>query len=450
MTQVTQLLALPLLLLSLSLAFGCEAKTEKKPPPRVESTIPAGSGDRAVSLKVLQKKVKECRSLLKCPPEVRHLAGITSINGYVLDNANHDVILFGEVDSSLPPLNLEDFVIALRNAWMKYAERKGNTIYYSHPGCSIDPDPKVMARLQEIAKQALGGSSPDSVEKGIGQWREVCGNPQEVRVLGIPFDSRFAWAMVKADYDMKRLVDGSDSLAIPEFSSLTDMTLDRIKEDMSQGRSSSIPLAAMNRFWFYPGENRYLEDEGVVEIDQCPVVLLTEAEYLNQRGQITGSGEGSPLAVEFTRSFSARYADIARERPIYKDLENLYRLVALAKIMKFKDVFQKAGLDVDVLLKDCTLPETPVQRELPGLCNVKKFEQRRDLKNGYEIAQLWLPSCGGVGIDIGVSDTTFAMDGSRKLSALRILVIGARPAVEALYWDYPLEKRALKGERAGG
>lgn len=440
MAKLAQVLTLLLVLVSLLLEGGCQGRTEPTSSPKAESKAQPEFSGRAISLRVLQNKLKEFKDPRKSSPELQHFSGITSIGGYVVDNANQDIILFGQVDGTLPPLNVEDLVIALRNAWMAYAERKGNTIYYTHPGCSIDPDPKVVKRLQGLAEQVLGGSSPADVEKHISQWRNTCGHPQGVRVLGVPFDIRFSWTMVKADYDMKRLVDGSDSLAIPGFSSLTDMTLDMIKEDMSQGRASSIPLAAMNRFWFYPGENRYLEDEGVVEIDQCSVVLLTEAEYLNQRGQITGSGQASPLAVEFTQSFSAGYATIAKERPIYKDLENLFRFVALAKILKFKEGVQASVLDMDYFLTGYPAAKTPVQRELPGLCNVKKFEQRRDFQNGYEVSLLWLPSCGGVSIDIDVSQSNFAMDRGRKLPELRSMVLEARPNPEALFWDYPRQK----------
>ena len=56
------------------------------------------------------------------------------------------------MDASLPPLYFEDLVIALRNAWLRYARLEGNTRIYEDPGCSIDPEPAVLRKLQ-----ALGG-----------------------------------------------------------------------------------------------------------------------------------------------------------------------------------------------------------------------------------------------------------------------------------------------------
>jgi hypothetical protein len=137
---------------------------------------------------------------------------------------------------------------------MKYAVLKGNTRYYSDPGCSIDPDPQIIQLLQILGKNQLS-SSVDEKEKGLKEWHKICHSPQKVRVLGIPFYSHFAHVMVKADYDMKMLVDGSDTLNLPGFNALTKMTLQRVKTDLLQGGQASIPLAAMNRFWFYPGEN---------------------------------------------------------------------------------------------------------------------------------------------------------------------------------------------------
>ena len=109
--------------------------------------------------------------------------------------------VFGKVDTTSPDLYLEDFVIALRNAWWKYASLKGYTYYYSAPGCSIDPNPKTIQKLQQVGGKIL--STSGEVESSLKQWHAICSQPQKVRVLGIPFDSRFAKVMVDADYYMK-------------------------------------------------------------------------------------------------------------------------------------------------------------------------------------------------------------------------------------------------------
>lgn len=416
----------------------------KTDPKQGETQISALEG-RAVSLRILQERLKACLKEGTCSQEALfQLAGIRRIIGYVVDESAHDLILVGQVDNALPPLYLEDFIIALKNSWLKYAELKGNTHIYSDPGCSIDPDPRVINGLQAIGRHILESSSQSDIESAIQQWHKTCRSPQSVSVFGIPFDTRFAWVMVKADYDMKRLVDGADTLDIAGFVSLTDMTLEKAKSDIVQGRPISIPLSSMNRFWFYPGENRYLEDKGVITIKQCPVVLLTEEEFLSNRGEIVGKGNPDPLSQRFVEDFTANYAEVAKQRPIYVELENLFRFVALAKIIKHKDALGNSGMDLGYLLDSVQFSETRVDRQLPGRSNVKRFEHREKIANGYKISRLWLPSCGGVGIDITISSKDFLQDNTGKLAEMRSIILKARPKPDALFWDYPgIEKTGM-------
>lgn len=414
---------------------------EKEPQKMVEKIIKKNKKTpalvfkyRAVSLKILQQKAKECMGKRKCPENILKLCGLTSIDGFVIDKKNKDIILFGKVDSTSPVLYLEDFVIALRNVWLKYAPLKGHTYYYSAPSCSIDPNPKTIQQLQQIEGNILSNSK--EAKSSLEQWHAVCSQPQKVRVLGIPFDSRFAKVMVDADYYMKRLVDGSVSLEIPGFISLTDMTLAKIKEDIIQGRSISVPLVCMNRFWFFPGKNQYLEDKGVVFIKQCQVKLLTEQEFLTKRGEITGMGRPNPLAKKFADNFTVKYEEIARRKPIYRELENLFRFVALAKIMKYKDIPAEAELDLNYFLNHFPLSKTPVSHTLPGISHVKRFQHQQDIPGGYRIVQLWLPTCGGVDIDIRMSKKNFIKDTIKALIKLKKAILKARPFLYALYWDF--------------
>ncbi len=401
-------------------------KKKKTPAPVFEH--------RAVSLKILQQKARECMAKGKCPENILKLCGLTKVNGFVIDEKNRDIILFGKVDSTSPALYLEDFVIALRNAWWKYAPLKGYTYYYSAPGCSIDPNPKTIQKLQQVGGKIL--STSGEVESSLKQWHAICSQPQKVRVLGIPFDSRFAKVMVDADYYMKELVDGSVSSEIPGFISLTDMTLAKVKKDVVQRRPISVPFLCMNRFWFFPGKNQYLEDKGVVFIKQCQVKLLTEEEFLTKRGEIAGKGRPNPLAQKFAEDFTAQYEEIAKRKPIYTELKNLFRFVALAKIMKYKDIPAEAQLDFNYFLSHCPLSRTPVSRTLPGLSHVKGFQHRQDFPGGYQIAQLWLPSCGGVAIDIRISKENFVKDETKALLELKKAILKTRPSPDALYWDF--------------
>src|SRR6266566_2707827 len=224
-----------------------------KRPNKVKPPISTANAEvRAVSLNSLQQKLKACMPRNSCPQEFLQLAGIKRIMGVIADEQNHDLVLFGQTDSNLPPLILEDFVVALRNAWFKYAPLNGNTYEYSHPGCSIDPNPKVVQELQEIGQSFHKGSASGKASKSIDDWNRVCEGSQSVRVLGIPFDTHFAQVLVKADYDMKRLVDGSDAIDIPGLTSVTDMEVEKAQSEIDQHQPISLSAPSLNRFWFYP------------------------------------------------------------------------------------------------------------------------------------------------------------------------------------------------------
>lgn len=419
-------------LMSLFLALFM-VKSAQAADPEQASDQP--SKGRAVSLRVLQERVKRCMAKGKCPENILELCGLKKINGFVIDQKNRDLILVGRVDATAPALYLEDFVIALRNAWWKYAPLRGNTYYYSAPGCSIDPNPETIQRLQQVGRGIFSHSG--EMEKSLQKWDTICSEPQTVRILGVPFDSHFAKICVDADYYMKRLVNGSVSLGIEGFESLTDMTLSKAKEDVVQNRPISMPLSCLNRFWFFPGENRYVEDKGVVLIRRCQVKLLTEEEFLTKAGKVAGSGRANPLAQTFSENFTAKYSQIANKRQIYAELEGLFRFVALAKIMKYQDAPSEAGVNLDYLLNRYPIRRTHVNRTLPGLSHVKGFEHRRDFSGGYEIAQLRLPSCGGVSIDIRIGNAIFIRDKTGRLLELREAVLKAKPSPDALYWDFP-------------
>lgn len=394
------------------------------------------SKGRALSLKVLQEKAKDCMTTGSCPQDILQLYGIKRIMGYVIDGKNRDIILIGKIDDTAPALYLEDFVVALRNTWMKYAELKGNTYYYTNPGCSIDPDTGVLNELQQRSDQIFSNSEPKEIQRSLSQWHKICRLPQQVRVLGIPYDSRFGKVMVDADYYMKRLVDGSVTLDINGFESLTDMTLNIIQQDIANERPVSVPLMSLNRFWFYPGENSFLEDKGVIYIKRSDVRLLNEEEFLTKSGEVAGTGRPDPLADKFAQGFSDKYAEIAKKEPVYAELDGLFRFVALARIMKYRDASSEAGLSLDYLLDHYPVKSTPVSRTLPGISSVKEVKHRSETQEGYNVLYLWLPSCGGVSIDISVREGNIERDKSDALSEIRGTILDTRPSKDALFWDF--------------
>ncbi|GEM_PF-3598187 len=326
---------------------------------------------------------------------------------------------------------LDDFVVAMRNTMLRYASRQGNTVIYASPGCSIDPDPKVLQRLQQIGVRI---ASSQEVEKLLQQWQGVCRQPQEVRVMGVPFGSHFAQVMVVADYDMKRLANGSVAVDSEGFSSLTGMRLALARQELEEGRSLSGPLRTLNRFWFSPGDTTFVEDKGIIVFKQVEIKLLTEQEFVSRRGEVKGSGKPDPLAAKFAQSFSTRYADIAKSKPIYAELENLFRFVALARVIRQQEAASEAGISLEYLLSRHPVARVPVERTLAGISHVGELEQRQQIPGGRREAHLWMPSCGGVTIDILMRKSDLIRDSS--LRRLKDKVIRERPSAQAVTWEF--------------
>ena len=138
--------------------------------------------------------------------------------------------------------------------------------------------------------------------------------------------------------------------------------------------------------------------------------------YINKSGQYGGRGGTDSMAKEFTDGFSILYEKTAAERPIYLELENLFRFVALAKISEKKCGNQ---LDIDYLLEQFPLSKTLVEQTLPGRSAVKDFSHRQDFQAGYQITQLWLPSCGGVSIEIQPQAYHFIRNRTRQTNILK-------------------------------
>ena len=400
---------------------------------------------RALSLRSLQSHLQ--RAAKDEPrPELLNLCGLTKVLGYAEDRNNRDLILIGEVRDGAPALRTEDLAVALRAAWLEYATRQGNRLYYQNPGCSIDPDPAVIQQLNDLADAAAAGAF-ETMDQQVQLWSQICGQPQTVRVMGVPRDSHFAKVMVDADYLMKQLVDGSVTLDVPGFTSLTDTSLAIARADLEKGAPPSLPALSLNRFWFYPGKPSFLDQDGLITIEQCPVVLLTEEEHLTREG-IKGKGKASPLAAGFAQGFSDHYPEIADRQPIYQELADLFRLYALAKALRY----QQVQADLDYLLDHFPLPATQVPRTLPGHSRVTQLQAPRPAPDGYETHGFWMPTCGGVAMDFDLGPANFTRaprppraparaapspttPGPPPPAPTKSQVLKARPSPDALFWD---------------
>jgi len=184
--------------------------------------------------------------------------------------------------------------------------------------------------------------------------------------------------MLEADRRLKRIVSGLDSLEIKGFTNYWDMVFARAKEDVVNWRPISVPINPLNRFWFCPSKGYFLEKNGILLLKGFGVRLTTERVVLTKRGR-RGTGRMDSLAQSFIEDFTARYDQIAQRESIFAELRSLFMLVALAKAMKERDAFSKAGLEPDYWLEEYPLKKYDVPLEVPGVSVVKEFKYARTI-----------------------------------------------------------------------
>lgn len=401
----------------------------------VADTLPTHM--RALSLRVLQERVQHCQPQGHCDDDVLYLAGLKRIQGYIVDTEQHDLVLVGQTEpAAWPALHLQDLVIALRDAWQLYAVTRDNVRYIADPGVSIDPHPQVIAQLQRIGDSLHQQSGEAAQEKSLAAWHATCHQPQQTRADGIPFDTHFTSIMLQADYDLKRFVDGSEPLAIEGFSSLSALHLEAAKRALKAGKVAPFSLTTMSRFWFSPGRLTLKEQPGIALIDTFGIKLLTEEEHLSQQGQIVGNGTATPLAAQWAQMVTHLYPHIAAQRPVFRELENLAWLVALARTLKFREAPTAAGLSLEWLLTHFAVPATPVPRTVPGHSNVHTYQYREAVAGGYVVGSLLLPSCGRVHLAVEVRGKNFSRDGGGQLARVKQAVRQTRSGNTVLSWDF--------------
>ncbi|QFR33581.1 DUF1598 domain-containing protein [Ancylobacter sp. TS-1] len=370
----------------------------------------------AVSLKELSGAIAACSgrtesfARTRCA-RLKRLGGMTRLDGFVADPANRDVILWGQKEKGAPPLDFDDFIIALRAAWGRYVGKPGQPGYNLAPAISIDADPAVFKRLNELS---TSGSDYDA------EYMRVCASPQKVRVDGMPRHTRVAYTLVDADYRMKQV--GQGTLKLPIASPFPSHHELRIQLSAALGdRNAAGKQPQSTRFWFTPGQFNYqISPDGETGFLETAQVILRDEDQRNTGQALVASGLTNPIARAFTCAWTERMEDVYRAEPIWRDMNNIFRHFAVARILEQRRVLERVRVDMRVLLDTYTPEPVKLPETLPGLGFV-------DRQSG----QIW-SICGGV--SLGFDRATL---GGREFvtpDAVR-RVMAQRPAVGTLDWD---------------
>ncbi|MCE9556083.1 MAG: DUF1598 domain-containing protein [Planctomycetes bacterium] len=301
----------------------------------------------------------------------RHLAGLTRLRYLFLFPETHEIVIAGEaggwvedgagravsLDNGRPVLELVDLCVALR--MFRPGGREAPFI-----GCSIDPSPDAMARLQAFQRtvprsvsQSERGQIAAQLDRGL---RDALGN-SNIQVFGISAKTHLAQVLIEADYRMKLI---AIDLEPPPVRLVTYL-----------GGLQSAPQGLVQRWWFQPDYDcvKVTKDRQGMELTGQGVQLLTENMAVGPGGKLINPNSRSSGASErFAKSFTTRYPEIAARSPVYAQMRNGIDLLVVAAYMAREGFYEKAEWDQGVLGDEKTIPtETlPAPKHAPCAVNV--------------------------------------------------------------------------------
>lgn len=398
-------------------ALRCTPQEHAEPPATVKACVddsvvqsPCLSGPaqrRCLSLRRLMEELRAEAGGKPLSADALVLGGITRADMVVTDPDGGDVILVGMYVPNAPPLHLDDLAVILWNV-------QGNGQYIH---CSLDPSPTSIRRIEQYIK----ARAPLRDEQAMEEYRKGlarAAGPQCTRIGGVPKVSRLAHTMIDADYFMKRVSQGHIRV---------EGVTGAIDAPYSGGSG-----AAMARYWFHLADGMpvFVEDDGIIELADCRVVVLTERQRAAADGSLHDAGRPSESIQTFAREFSRQLPAIAQNEPSVARLISMYRLLAITKAMTYRGFTGDAGLDLSPLAEyQLRLPK-PMPDALPGLANVRirRHETARHIRYEGRIV------CGGVSMEIALGAKSFAQAATPKLCRAQHDVMSARSAPGALWW----------------
>lgn len=268
-------------------------------------------------------------------PEIKTLHGLTQIQYLFVYPAEHDLVLAGPAEAvkgdnpllpvgaatGRPVVQFEDLAVAFRAV---YSGGNGGPGGGAGPrgrdffGCSIDPTPEEA----ETAKTLVAKYGTDR-PRLLAEMKKAIG-PQQVRVFGVPADSRLALAMVAADYRLKRLSMGLD--VVP-------------------GVGTALGASGVGRMWFRPSyEPLAVSADGGSYAIRGKRVELSVGEYGEENGPVPAG------IARFVKQFSDKLPEVAARVEVVADLQNVTDEFLVATLVRGDGLEQKAGVDLSWML----------------------------------------------------------------------------------------------------
>ena len=359
-------------------------------------------GLRMISLNGLEAAMaKAVENGTELPLEVQYMAGLQRIEYIIQSPETNDIILAGPGEafkaneqgnivgarSGMPVLHLQDFLIAMRNADNARRE-SGITV-------SIDPTPEGIKNIQKMFSKlnTFNSNLAGQAEKAMG--------PQDIKLTGIPKDSRYARTLVSADFKMKRL-----SMGLQKTPSYMPSLI-----QMAQAKDTRFRQMAP-RFWMECDYQPVAvsEDGSVWQLRGQGVKTLTEEQYVDQNGNKQAKGVENKLAQQWASSMTENFDKLSKDEPVFRELRNLMDMSVVAAIIKQDNLVDKLDMNLPGILGQqmVSTPIWNVPLQVPTQCSFVK------------LSKSWLVTAsGGVDVDsFAVAEKTETVPSLGKMIAL--------------------------------
>ncbi len=288
-----------------------------------------------ISINRLEQELMRLRASGKSPSdELRYLGGIYDLQYVMVYRETGDLVIAGaagpwkfdaegravNIETGRPVLQLDDFVVCLRNAW------EGNGIF----GCSIDPRQANLADVQEFQEttKLKGAAKKNELRDRMGL--------QDISVHGIDPRTHAGQVIVEADYRMKLIAMGLEETIrdVPSY-------LDRVTFD----EHGELPPLDLLRLWFtmnYQGISASPEGD-VYQIVGPAVKVQSETEFLGEQGERIQTGKAAGPAKTFAEDFTRHYDALVGKYSIYGELENIFDLSLATNLIRQKGLGAQIG-----------------------------------------------------------------------------------------------------------
>jgi len=340
---------------------------------RPAKSLARPSTTRALSLKRLEQAisvhVKRGESL---PPELRFLGGLQRIDQVLLYPELEDAVLVGPAggwkrlpsgefvgtDSHRPLLELDDLALALR--FVHSPSTQDGFI-----GCSIDPTLSGLQRYAKYMKGLSGRLDASRIRTLIAGMQHSIGH-QQVRVFGVPADTRFAWKLVAADYRLKRIAMGFDNVPVKGFTSYMDLL----------SRANRAATRTQHRFWFVATyDDLTRAPDGLAWQFTGPGLAVRTA----ARSGGKDKEKATPIARRMASTLTEALPELSRLTPVFFELQNLVRLSVAAEILLNAPIGDTTGRWSSRVLVDPDRyrpARRTTPRQVPSLGAVRKARGR--------------------------------------------------------------------------